>query len=54
MKKVTSHFTYLLGWDHDTDLLNSLGELIRFDSAVTIEVEVLERLLQHLLLRGDA
>ena len=46
--------TYLLGWDHDTDLLNGLGELIGFDDTVSVEVKVLERFLEHLLLRGDA
>ena len=34
--------TYLLGWDHDTNLLNSLGELIRLDCSVTVQVEILE------------
>ena len=48
------HVTYLLGWDHDTDLLDGLGELVGLDSAVSIEVEVLEGLLEHLLLRGNA
>lgn len=46
--------TYLLGWDHDTNLLDGLGELIGFDGAVSVKVEVLERLLQHLLLGGDS
>ena len=34
--------TYLFGWDHDTNLLNSLGKLIRLNSTVAVQVEVLE------------
>jgi len=46
--------TYLFGWDHDTNLLDGFGKLVGFNGSVTIQVEVLERLLEHLLLRGDA
>ena len=38
--------TYLLGWNLDTDLLNSLGEFIWLDGSVVVEVEVLECLLE--------
>ena len=46
--------TYLLGRDHDSDLLDGLGELIGLDGAVSVQVEVLEGFLEDLLLRGDA
>ena len=42
------------GGDHDTDLLDSLGELIRLHSAVVVQVEVLESLEEHSLLIGRA
>ena len=48
------HFTYLLGWDHDTDLLDGLCKLIWLDDTVSVEVKVFERFLEHLLLGGDA
>jgi len=48
------NLTYLFGWNHDTDLLNGLGELIGLDSSVSVQVEVLEGFLENLLLRGDA
>ena len=38
------------GGDHDADLLDGLGELIRLDSAVVVQVEVLEGLEEHGLL----
>ena len=47
------HFTYLLGWYHDTDLLDGLGKLIWLNDTVSIKVKVLERFLEHLLLGGD-
>ena len=46
--------TYLLGWNHNTNLLDSLGKLIGLNSAVSIEIEVLEGLLKNLLLRSNA
>ena len=42
------------GGDHDTDLLDSLGELIRLHSAVVVQVEVLESLEEDGLLVGGA
>ena len=45
--------TYLLGGDHDTDLLDGLGEFIGLNTTGVVQVEVLERLGEHLLLRGD-
>ena len=46
--------TYLLSWNHNTNLLDSLGKLIGLNSAVSIEIEVLEGLLKNLLLRSNA
>ena len=46
--------TYLLGGDHDTDLLDSLGEFIGLNRAGVVQVEVLERLGEHLLFRSNA
>jgi hypothetical protein len=43
----------LLGGDHDTDLLDRLGEFIGLNRAGVVQVEVLERLDEHLLLRGN-
>ena len=40
------------GWDHDTDLLDGLGELIRLDSAVVVEIEILEGLEENGLFVG--
>ena len=37
--------------DHDTDLLDSLGELIGLDDAVVIQIEVLEGFGEDCLLR---
>ena len=42
------------GGDHDTDLLDGLGELIRLHGAVVVQVEVLESLEEHSLLIGRA
>ena len=42
--------TYLSSGDHDTDLLDSLGELIRLNSAVVVQVKVLEGLEEDSLL----
>jgi hypothetical protein len=44
----------LLGGDHDTDLLNGLGEFIGLDSAGVVQVEILERLDEDLLLGSNA
>jgi len=44
----------LLGGDHDTDLLDSLGEFIGLNRARVVQVEVLERLSEHLLFRSNA
>jgi hypothetical protein len=46
--------TYLAGWDHDTNLLNSLGELFSFDGAVVVKIEVLEGLQEDLFFTLDA
>ena len=46
--------TYLSGGDHDTDLLDSLGELIRLHSAVIVQIEVLEGLEEDSLLVGGS
>ena len=46
--------TYLTGGDHDADLLNGAGELIGLDSAVVVEVEVLEGLDEDHLVVGGA
>ena len=37
---------YLLGGNHDADLLDGLGELVGLDGAVVVEIEVLEGLHQ--------
>lgn len=42
--------TYLLGGDHNTDLLNSVGELVGLNTAGVVEIEVLETLVENLLL----
>jgi hypothetical protein len=44
----------LSGGDHNTDLLNSLGELIRLNSAVIVQIKVLESLQENGFLVGDA
>ena len=36
--------TYLSGWDHDSDLLASFGELIWLDGSVVIQIKVFEGL----------
>lgn len=36
--------------DHDTNLFNSFGELIRLDGAGVVQVKVLEALVENLLL----
>lgn len=46
--------TYLSGWDLDADLFNSLRKLLWFDSAIVVEVEVLEGLFEDGLLRLSA
>ena len=46
--------TYLSCWDHDTNLLNGLGELIRLNSSVVVQIEVLESLKQNCLFVGVA
>ena len=46
--------TYLAGWNHDTNLLNSLGELFGFDGAVVVKIEVLEGLQEDLFFTLDA
>jgi len=42
--------TYLLGWNLDTDFLDSLGEFVWLHGAVVIQVKVLEGLHEHCLL----
>ena len=46
--------TYLLGRDHDADLFDGFGELIRLDEAGVVQIEVLEALLEDSLLRLGA
>ena len=46
--------TYLSGGDHDADLLDSLGKFIGLDSAVVVQVEILEGLQEDGLLVGCA
>lgn len=41
---------YLLGGDHDADLLDGLCELLRFDCLVVVKIEVLEALEEDLFL----
>ncbi len=33
---------YLLGWDHNTNLLDGLGKLIRFHSSVVVKIKIFE------------
>jgi len=40
--------------DHDADLLDSLGELIGLDSAVIVEIEVLEGFKQNCFFIGSS
>ena len=42
--------TYLCGWDHDSDLLDSLSELVHLDDTVVVKIEVFERLKENGLL----
>ena len=42
--------TYLFSGDHDTNLLDSFGELIGFNAAIIVEIEVLEALNEYILL----
>ena len=42
----------MAGGDHDTNLFASLGELIGFNSAIVVEIEVLEGLEKDSLLVG--
>ena len=42
--------TYLSGWDLNTNLLDGLRELIWLHDSIIVEVEVLERFEQDLLL----
>ena len=44
MNQAVETLTYLSGWDHDTDLLNGLGELIRLNGSIVVEIEILEGL----------
>jgi hypothetical protein len=53
MNKI-GEYPYLLGGNHDTDFLDCLGELIGLDSAVVVEVEVLEGSHKHSLFRRVA
>jgi len=39
-------FTYLFGWNLDTNLLDGFGKFIWLNNSIVIEVEVLERLLK--------
>jgi len=40
----------LFGGDHDTNLLDSFGELIRLNAAIIVEIKVLEALDEDILL----
>ena len=42
--------TYLLGGDHDTNLLDGFGELVWLHDTIIVEIKVFERLEQNLLL----
>ena len=44
--------TYLSGGDHDTNLFDSLGELIWFNCSIIVQIEVLESLKEDSLLIG--
>ena len=46
--------TYLLGWDHDADLFNGFGELVRVNGTGVVQIKVLEALLEDSLLRLGA
>jgi len=46
--------TYLAGWNYDTNLLDSLGELFGFDGAVVVKIEVLKGLQEDLFFTLDA
>ena len=46
--------TYLLGRDHDADLLDGFGEFVWLNEAGVVQVKVLERLRKDDLLGGDA
>lgn len=46
---------YLSGGDHDTNLFDSFGEFIRFNSSIVIKIEILERFHEYgLLALGSA
>jgi len=44
--------TYLFGGDHNTNLLNCLSELIGLNSAIIVQIKVLECLHENSLLVG--
>ena len=44
--------TYLSGGDHDTNLFDSLGELIWFNCSIVVQIEVLESFKEDSLLIG--
>ena len=44
IRQKTGEKTYLLGWDHDTNLLDGLGELIWLHGTVIVQIEILEGL----------
>jgi len=46
--------TYLLGGDHDTDLLDGLGELIGLDGTGVVKIKELESLHENGLFAGVA
>ena len=35
--------SYLSGWDHDSNLLDSLGKLLWLNGSVIVKIEILER-----------
>jgi len=43
--------TYLLGWDLDSDLLNSLSEFIGLNGSIIVQIKVLEGLEENFVLR---
>jgi hypothetical protein len=48
--RILARDTYLLGGDLNSDLFDGLGEFIGLNSAVVVEIEVLEGLLEDSLL----
>jgi hypothetical protein len=47
--KRAERLTYLSCGDHDANLFDCFGKLIRFDSAIVVKIKVLEALQEDLL-----